>query len=393
MVGLPQGQRNPSLFTYRSQSIARVEATGEQSGERWRADLDPSGLGVTDPRGRSLRVKGGATIFIEKGEGSDLGRSPFSDLASETRFDLTLAGRLGNDRVLNGFYDTTDPENAAYQLTYRGNRDDRLRSLSLGEIEQETYQHDPHAGDRSRGGFRARRAGIAVGGDPETMADRRRMGRSTPYGAREGCLQRKESPGQWDGSRRGLRSHGGVPLPVGWTADDLLDATYYVDDAREATDNANTEHRTLAGRAGAYDRLAPNRQYVIGPDGATLILLSPMSEGQVLIGVRKARTRSGADGKRFQQRSLRNHSGCATDPIPRLRSGSGRACIDSTGASSGIPPGTRTCRSSASIGTGTDFSTRTASARSVECSRSRTSCPFFPTSMTGEESSPDRLSV
>ncbi len=332
VVGLPQGERNPSLFTYRSQSIARVEATGEQSGERWRADLDPSGLGVTDPRGRSLRVKGGATIFIEKGEGSDLGRSPFSDLASETRFDLTLAGRLGNDRVLNGFYDTTDPENAAYQLTYRGNRDDRLRSLSLGEIEQETYNTTLTPGTGLEGGS----ARVELGSRSE--ATRRRWLTADAWAGR-----RRTAPGRDVFNGRNHLVSGTVrdadyvrmavfPLPVGWTADDLLDATYYVDDAREATDNANTEHRTLAGRAGAYDRLAPNRQYVIGPDGATLILLSPMSEGQVLIGVRRSPGLDPAQTESdFSERWLRNHYAIATDPIPGSFE---MTIIDSTGASS-----------------------------------------------------------
>jgi hypothetical protein len=332
VVGLPQGERNPSLFIYRSQSIPRAGADGGPGAERWRADLDPSGLGVTDPQGRSLRVKGGATIFIEKGEGADLTGSPLSDLASEARLDLTLAGRFGDDRVLNGFYDTTDPENAAYQLTYRGNREDLLRSLSLGEIEQETYNAALTPGTGLKGGS----ARIEMGSRSE--ATRRRWLTADGWAGR-----RRTAPGRDVFNGRNHLVSGTVrdvdyvrmsvfPTPAGWTSDDLRGATYYIDDARESTDNANTEHRTLAGRPGAYDRLSPNRQYVIGPAGATLILLSPMSEGQALIGVRTAPGLDPATAEsNLTDRWLRNHYAIATDPIPGSLA---LSIIDSTGASS-----------------------------------------------------------
>ena len=55
--------------------------------------------------------------------------------ATSNKLDLALNGHFGSDRTLSGFYDSTDPDNLAYQLSYRGARSDVLRVLSVGEIE------------------------------------------------------------------------------------------------------------------------------------------------------------------------------------------------------------------------------------------------------------------
>jgi len=330
VYGLGFGQENPSLFTYRSRPIQEIVAgSAESLAPGWRVGLDETGLGMRSSSGSTLNLKGGATIFVED---DDTGRDPgpggdpgLGEIVSDTRLDLTLSGRLGEDRTLSGFYDTTDPENSAYQLTYRGARSDVLRVASVGEIDQQIFNSSLMPGAGIRGGW----VRAELGG--RSQATRRRLLTADAW-----IGERRTRPGRdvfYGGNRtveasvRDTDYVRGVvfPVPAGWTAEDLRKASIYRDDGDDASNDANTETRTRAGLSGAWDRLTPNTDYVIGSRGGTLILSAPLGGNHTLVAVRAW------DGAEVDLTGLwlRNHYWIATEPVPgSLQS----TLVDSTGS-------------------------------------------------------------
>jgi hypothetical protein len=312
VYGLARGQTNPSLFIYRSEALLTAAAEPEDAASTWRVGLDQAGLGLR--RGETtLHLKGGATVFIENDPEGKANDSGLGELLSETRWDIALSGRTAGDRTLSGFYDTTDPDNAAYQLTYRGARSDVLRVVSVGEIEQQLFNSELAPGTGLRGG----RVRAELGERSE--ATRRRLLSGDLW-----VGERRTLPGR-DVFYGGNRSVSGrlpttayvraqvFPAPSGWSADDLAQADLYRDDGLADTDDANTEYRTLAGRDGAWDRLRSNADYVLGARGETLILASPLGTSEALVAVRSGLA---ADEVDLGDMWLRNHYLITSDPVP-----------------------------------------------------------------------------
>ncbi len=337
VYGLGEGQENPSLFTYRSRAITEGPALESAPRQRWRVSLSEAGLGLEKAPDLGMHLKGGATIFVEDSDVVEAGPG-LGDLVTDTRLDLTLSGQLQDGRTLSGFTDTTDPDNPAYQLTYRGSRSDALRVVSAGEIEQEPYNSRLLEGTGLRGG----RARVEFGS--RTEISRRRLvtadawvgkrrtlpARDTFYGANRRVTGETRDI---DYVRRQVFS-----MPDGWTAADLADALLYLDDGDPSTDDPNTEHRTLAGRSGGWDRLRPNEDYVLGPGGETLIIALPLAEGHALVAVRSPGTAWPlANEADLTDLWLRNRYRIATEPVPGSLT---LVIVDSTGSAadgSGTP--------------------------------------------------------
>ena len=134
------GESNPVLFTYFQRAIQRPEALGAGESARWRVGLDDSGLGLRRAPNEYALVKGGVTLHVQ--DDDDLkppGKSDYENLIHETRTDLTLSGRNPVGRTISGVYNTTDPDDKTYVLSYRGTREDVLRNLSAGEINQQFF--------------------------------------------------------------------------------------------------------------------------------------------------------------------------------------------------------------------------------------------------------------
>ncbi len=281
VYGLSQGETNPSLFSYREIPI-EVVAAGAGAARRWSLGLDSGGLGITAPSGESATIKGGATIYIEEEQEKEEG---LGDLAAETRVDASVNGRLRGDRTVSGFYDNTDPDNVAYQLEYRGAHDDLVRSVSAGEIDQQLFntQLVPETGLR----------GAHVRAEVGARSEATRRRRLTADGW---AGERRTFPGR-DVFRGGSRAISGslrdrdyarrvvFALPDSWRSLDPDRLQLYRDDGVAATDDANTLHAELAGRAGSWDRLVPHEAYVPGPDRATLILVAPLGAQEQLVAV------------------------------------------------------------------------------------------------------------
>ncbi|MBN2172101.1 MAG: hypothetical protein JW819_12350 [Candidatus Krumholzibacteriota bacterium] len=282
VYGLEQGQDNPSLFAYRRRELAPAPAAAAGEGA-WGWRLDEAGLALTGPAASRLLLKGGTTVFVEDEE---TGAPGLGGLAAESRVDLTLSGRLPGERSLSGFYDSTDPDDTDYQLGYRGARDDILRLVALGEIEQQPFNAELAPGTGLRGG----RLRAELG--PRTEQARRRRLTADVWAG-----ERRTRPGR-DVFRGGSKEVSGslrdvdyargavFPLPAGWSPADLREAVLWRDDGDAATDDANTEHRAVAGRDGAWDRLAPVADYTLGPGGETLILAAPLADGEALAAAR-----------------------------------------------------------------------------------------------------------
>lgn len=324
VYGLTQGETNPSLFAYRTIPIELL-ARPEGARSRWSLGLAAGGLALTAPSGESATLKGGATIYIEEeAAGNDGG---LDDLGTETRIDASLSGRLRGDRAISGFYDSTDPDNVAYQLNYRGAHEDILRSVSAGEIDQQLFntQLAPETGLRGaqiRGELGAR-----------SEATKRRLLTADGWAG-----ERRTFPGR-DVFRGDSRSVSGTlrdldyarrmvfELPEAWHAIEPDRLRVYRDDDNAATDDANTLHDTLAGRPGSWDRLAPHEQYALGPDRATLILTVPLDTTESLVAI--AGGASAAPEVDLTEADLRNHYGLASDPVPGSLA---VAVTDTTGA-------------------------------------------------------------
>lgn len=159
VTALREGATSPRLFTYRGEPIAASSrAAGRAAGgeavreaRSWRPFLDESGVGVRHSDEEYLLLKGGATVYVQNDHDEDgSGDDGFGTLFSETRYDLTLSGRTGGGRVVSGYYDTTDPDNETYLLSYRGTREDVLRSASAGELDQQFFNTElgPETGIR-----------------------------------------------------------------------------------------------------------------------------------------------------------------------------------------------------------------------------------------------------
>jgi hypothetical protein len=149
-------ESNPNLLAFHEQPIVGG-GTVISEGDRWRPFLDDTGLGLRRSRDESLALKGGATFEVEAE--TDSGDSDFADLVTDTRLDLTLNGRFAGERSLNGVYDTTDPDNAAYLLSYRGSRDDLLRNAGAGEIDPQLFNTELVHAAGLRGGWLRAEAG------------------------------------------------------------------------------------------------------------------------------------------------------------------------------------------------------------------------------------------
>ena len=331
VYGLPQGQENPSVFTYRTRAIELGAAGAAEDAAGWRAGLGSAGLAARAPSGESLTLKGGATLYLENdppASGSDDGG--LGELIHDTRVDVTLSGRLRGDRTITGYYDNTDPDNEAYQLSYRGARDDVLRNVSLGEIEQEMFNSHLITAHGLRGGWA--RAELGQRSD----ATRRRLVTADAWAG-----ERRTFPGRAvfyggsrtvSGSRRDIDHAQGTVFapPPEWSRETLAGAHLYRDDGRAVTDDANTRHITLAGHDGAWDRLDPLTDYTFGPDARTLILTSPLASGEALaLEALSAATPGEID---LTETALRNHYWLALEPIPASLE---LAITDSTGATAG----------------------------------------------------------
>ena len=92
---------NPTLFTYRSETIRQSVASDPDSAPSWRPGLYNSGLGLQKSRDEYLLLKGGVTYDLQ-------GKSDSDNLIDETRIDLTINGRTGEGRTVSGIYNTTD---------------------------------------------------------------------------------------------------------------------------------------------------------------------------------------------------------------------------------------------------------------------------------------------
>jgi hypothetical protein len=134
------GESNPALFTYFQRAVLRPEAPAVSAGAGWRVGLDDSGLGLRRAPDNYALVKGGLTVYVQ--DDDDLkqpGEADYENLIHETRTDLTLSGRNPVGRTISGTYNTTDPDDKTYVLSYRGTREDVLRTLSAGEINQQFF--------------------------------------------------------------------------------------------------------------------------------------------------------------------------------------------------------------------------------------------------------------
>jgi hypothetical protein len=308
VYGLSRGRSNPSLFVYRSKHLLPADVHKEPVAKsRWRPTLDDSGLGWELAPGSSVNIKGGATVFIENDRtGSENG---FGDMTSDSRLDLTLSGRFEGDRTLSGFYDSTDPDNSDFQMTYRGARSDVLRVLSAGEIEQVLFNSNLAPGTGLTGG----RARLEAG--PRTETFRRRLLNADVWAGERRTLPgrdvyvggNKTVSGELHDVRFIRRQVFGAP--PGWAPGDLATAAIYLDDGSSSTNGPNTESRSIAGRAGFWDRLRGNADYTIGPAGRTLILTSSVPEGGALVAV----GRSEIDLTDLWER---NHYFLAVEPVP-----------------------------------------------------------------------------
>ena len=150
VYALHRGESNPSLYTFRTQALEGY-APAEAVADRWRPTLDEGGLGLRKSAEGFLLVKGGATVYIEDDDNNKAeDETDFDNLISETRYDLTLSGRFAQGRALSGYYDTTNPDDETYLLSYRGTRDDILRNVSAGELDQQFFntQLNPELGLR-----------------------------------------------------------------------------------------------------------------------------------------------------------------------------------------------------------------------------------------------------
>ncbi|MBD3334086.1 MAG: hypothetical protein GF355_01055, partial [Candidatus Eisenbacteria bacterium] len=332
--GLSGGRRNPSLFTYRTRPLAESPAAAPSPETDWQVGVDEAGLRLQAPRAVDLLFKGGATIFAEDQDTGSQDEPGLGEIVSESRWDLVMSGRVGAERTLSGIYDTTDPDNSIYQLTYRGAREDLLRVVELGEIEQELFNARLAPGTGLRGGHARFEAG------ERSAETRRRLVTADAWAG-----ERRTLPGR-DVYQGGNRTVTGrlrdvdyaqrqvFPLPAVWTPAELRGAHIYRDDGRRESDDANTEERILAGRPGAWDRLIPNQDYVLGRGGATLILTAPLPEDGALAAV--AGASGGSSGEHdLTEAWLRNHYWIAVDPVP----GSLRLSIQDTTGSTTDPAG------------------------------------------------------
>jgi hypothetical protein len=328
VYGLFQGEQNPSLFAYRTIPIeALAQAEGAES--HWSLGLDAGGLTLTAPTGETATVKGGATIYVEE-EASSAREEGLGDLAADTRVDASVSGRLRGDRAISGFYNSLDPDNVAYQLSYRGAHEDVLRSASAGEIDQQLFntQLTPETGLR----------GVEARGEIGSRSDvtKRRLLTADGWAG-----QRRTFPGRdvFRGDSRGvngsLRDRDYTrrmvfALPAAWNAVDPNRLHIYRDDGSAATDDANTVHGILAGREGSWDRLTPVEEYTLGDDGSTLILVAPLGNRESL-----AATAEGSPDPPeadLTAADLQNHYWLASAPVP----GSLDVTIaDTTGATRG----------------------------------------------------------
>jgi len=149
---LRRQERNPQLFVFYEQAVRSSGPETHRTGGRFALDQD--GFGWRRSPETHLLLKGGATVYIEDDDASKApGESDFENLIHETRYDLILNGQLGAGRSLSGLYDTTDPDDETYLLSYRGRRDDRLRGASAGEIDPEYFNSHLLAASGIRGGW------------------------------------------------------------------------------------------------------------------------------------------------------------------------------------------------------------------------------------------------
>ncbi|MFH1679489.1 MAG: hypothetical protein ABIH26_02450 [Candidatus Eisenbacteria bacterium] len=325
VYGLSEGRAAPGLFTYRVRPFARPGGASEPERGRRRLGLDESGLGLRLSPETSLALKGGTTVFVE----NEAGKTGFGNLVTDTRTDLVLNGRLGRERSLTGFYDTTDPENAAYQVLYRGGRDDILRSAAAGEIDPQIFNSNLSPGAGVRGG----EVRVEYGGRTE-IARRRLLTAEAWAGKRRtlpgrdvfsgGNLSVERSLRDIDFARRAV-----FAVPEDWPDDDIRSMKLFVDDADPSTDDANTDRLVLAGNDGSWDLLRPNEEYVLGPRGRTIILEAPLGESGRLVAVRSPENGppTGAEAD-LTEAWARNHYGIAVGPNPGSLV---VAIVDSTG--------------------------------------------------------------
>lgn len=328
--GLSQGQTSPSLFTWRSRPVLATEVSSatEPPGEGARVVLDDAGLRTSRGEEASLTWKGGTTLFVEATDPSTDDSSVSERV--EFRTDLALNGRFGEERTLNGFYDSTDPENVAYQVTWRGARDDLLRAASVGEITADPYNTVLTPGAGLRGGQVRLEAGPRLGESrrrlltTEAWAGRRRTvpGRDLFVGGNRSV---SGSLRDIDYARRAV-----FRLPRGWSESDLRSLAVYRDDGDRTTDDVNTERVCLGGRDGAWDRLRLEVDYALGARRRELYLTAPLQDGESLVAVLRRSALSAQDREvDLTERWLRSHYYLGTDPV----TGSLRASlIDTTGA-------------------------------------------------------------
>ena len=331
VYGLPGGETNPTRFTWRSHALPVTESgSGAISAPgRPRIELQDSGLTFSRADGTTLTLKGGTTLFLESR--ADPNGGGLGPAQTEYRTDLILNGRLPGERALNGFYNTTDPDNPAYQLTWRGARDDALREASLGEITSDPYNSRLTPGTGLRGGQVRLEAG------PRSTATRRRLLTADAWGG-----SRRTLPGHdvFIGDRRNVAGERRdldyaartvFHLPPEWSAAEER-VRFYRDDGSAETDDANTEHRTIAGSEGAWDRLQPAADYLAGPTPGTIILAASLQPGGRLVAVREAGGPGDANEMDLTSRWLKNHYFIGPDPVPGSLT---LAIADTSGATAG----------------------------------------------------------
>jgi hypothetical protein len=315
VYGLPQGETNPSLFTYREHAIERAVAVGAEAPSGWGFGLTKSGFGLRTPSEESLLLKGGVTVYVEDEERSgQQDAEGLGDLASESRIDLTLNGRLRGERTISGFYDNTDPDNEAYQINYRGSRTDVLRNVSAGEIDEQMFNSQLIPACGLRGGWIRGELGA------RSQTTKRRLVTADAWAG-----TRRTFPGRdifYGGSRTATGSLRDIDytlntvfsVPVEWEGETLAHASIYHDDADSTSDDANTFHGERAGRDGAWDLLKPHSDYVIGPQGRTLILAAPLGSAEALTAV--AQEQAAEQEIDLTGSALRNHYWIAQQPTP-----------------------------------------------------------------------------
>ena len=147
-----RGENDPRLFTFREEVIAR-ESLPTAAANAWRPVVDENGAGLRRAGDEYVLVKGGATVYIENdAEAGPADESDYAHLVQDTRLDLALSGRFRGDRTLSGHLDTTDPDNESYLVSFRGSSEDRLRSVSAGELEQQFFNSRLSGGAGLEGG-------------------------------------------------------------------------------------------------------------------------------------------------------------------------------------------------------------------------------------------------